>query len=142
MIITKYKLPIENGYIEFLSEQEAIDYKTSNGLDGTIVEVTETILSLKPVLHTAIEQKIQNAQDFGNKLIVEFGRENILLGYTVSNVKSVIEKCSIVLSMLQTGSLYTALDELNNMAPDDLLTSSRITEFGNKIRSYLGIPLV
>jgi hypothetical protein len=98
--------------------------------------------------HTSIDSvanisiAISNAIDFGKQLIIEFGIENILLGVTTTQIKVMLVQLEKVLSLLMSGALYTAIEELEIIIPDLVLTQQRINYYNNRIRTYVGLPLI
>jgi len=98
--------------------------------------------------HTAIDynaivyNSISNAMDFGRQIMIEFGTENVLLGATTEQIKNVVVKLTKIQTLLVGGALHTALEELDVVEPDVFLTQQRLDSFKNKIRAYLGMPLV
>lgn len=61
--MTKYKIQLSNTIIEFLTEQEAIDYKALNNLDAEIVsfDSNETI---RPYIPNVTNQQLRTALVF------------------------------------------------------------------------------
>ena len=89
----------------------------------------------------SISNAVGNAMDFGRSLIIAVATENLMLGITTAQLQAMMAKTQGIVLLLMTGSLYTALEAIDNLEPDDFLTQARITAFGNKIRAYLGLPL-
>lgn len=88
-----------------------------------------------------VKARILAAAAFGQDLIAEYATDNVLAGYTIPQIKVIIDKTAKVQAALRTGSLYVAIDELDAIEPDqDLVTVEKITQFRNKIQDYLGIP--
>lgn len=88
-----------------------------------------------------IKRKILEAIKFGEELMIEYATSNILAGLNVEQVKYIIHETKEVQQALSTGSLYVALEELNNLTLDEvMITESRVATFRNKIQVYLGIP--
>lgn len=93
-----------------------------------------------------ILEAVQKATQFGSRVIQEFTVENIILGITADDMTKTVRQNMIeVLSALQTGSLYDAIDEAKSIpAPSKdakYITDARLLSFINKIETYLEIPL-
>lgn len=108
----------------------------------------ESALSAAVTAHVAttsadvVAAAILRATEFGNDLIVEYATSNVLSGYTVEQVKDIIEKTAKVQVALKSGSLYVALDELDLVVTDEtVITADKILVFKNRIETYLGLPL-
>jgi len=108
----------------------------------------ETALSAVVTAHVAttvtdvVSAAIARAIVFGQGLILEYATSNILSGFTLEQIKDIMTRTSAVQQALNTGSLYVALDALDNVETDEtVITSIRILEFKNKIETYLGLPL-
>lgn len=91
-----------------------------------------------------LEYKIEDAMNFGNKLMVEFTTQNILMGITQDGKTSQVRKAlAEVIICLSTGSLYDAIAEVKAVPVEKrdskYLTAARLTAFINKIETYLGI---
>lgn len=83
--------------------------------------------------------KIGEAMEFGRSLIQRFAARNIARGITKAEVKTMIQNMHILTLMLLTGSLHTALEELEEMEPSDLVPRSEIDYFIDEIKGYLGV---
>jgi hypothetical protein len=132
--------------------QSGIDYRAcefTHGEDGTI-EVTEdstlktTIAQQDAVV--AAQAAVSKAISFGQQLITEFAAENIVLGITQDGQTGVVlDKMSSVMTALQSGSLYEAMNRAKAIPQSDYdnkyITYARIMSFVNKIEAYLGLPL-
>lgn len=87
---------------------------------------------------------IKAAIDFGSELLVEFSTENVVMGITQDGMtKQVRQAMSEVISALQTGSLYDAIDEIGNVPENakdgKYITDARLQEYRLKIEEYLGV---
>lgn len=87
-----------------------------------------------------LTDKVKGAITFGNSLIVDYAVQNIMAGKQTSEVKEILLRLTTLMSMLKSGSLYTALEELDHIQADSLITQATIDQFKGKIRSYLGMP--
>ena len=93
-----------------------------------------------------LKRKVESALGYGQGLIAEFIRENLVLGITQAGRTKVVRKAmNEVISCLQTGSLYDAIDELRLIPAEDkdptFITDVRILSYINKLETYLGITL-
>lgn len=111
--------------------------------------VIQDIESVQPPSVNANKQTqlvVSNAISFGNKLVVEFASENILMGITQDGMTKIVrQNMTEVISALQTGSLYDAINEARNIPIErkdaKYITNERLLQFINKIESYLNKPL-
>lgn len=87
-----------------------------------------------------LTDKVKSAIAFGNSLIVDYAVQNIIAGKQTSEVKEILDRLSTLMAMLKSGSLYTALEELDRVHADNLITQPTIDQFKGKIRTYLGMP--
>jgi len=95
----------------------------------------------------SIKRTVQGAIQFGQNLIIQFASENVLMGITqAGKTKLIADTLKDVSYYLNSGSLYEAdnaaslVQITEEMSP--FLTPARITTFRNKIRAYLGLPLL
>jgi hypothetical protein len=86
-----------------------------------------------------IATRITAAMDFGKKIMAEYGASNVYAGRTVAEVKTIATKLATLQSLLLSGSLYAALDEIDLITSDALVTDQVKAEFKAKIRKYLGV---
>jgi hypothetical protein len=94
----------------------------------------------------ATEKAVADAIIFGQKIITEFAAENVRLGITQDGQTGVVlDKMASVLTALQTGSLYEAIDRAQAIDPGQYdpkyVTAARLLTFINKIEAYLGLQL-
>lgn len=93
-----------------------------------------------------VQSAVSAAISFGQKLMSDFVTENVMLGITQAGKTKAVRQAFVeVMSALQTGSLYDAIDEAKLIpleAKDPVfVTDARILSFVNKIETYLQIPL-
>lgn len=79
------------------------------------------------------------AMDFGKQMMVEYAVENIMSGKTTDQIKQISAKLRDVQYLLSSGSLYAALDELQKVQTDLLVTESIKQKYILKLRTYLGV---
>ncbi len=93
-----------------------------------------------------IKKKISSAIVFGNGLLVRFAAENVSMGITASGkTADIVAYLSDLRNYVATGSLYAAVDELENIIANPLLeltygpflTVSRLTYYKGLIESFL-----
>jgi hypothetical protein len=102
-------------------------------------------LSSIATYQATVAYKIEDAMSFGNKIMIEFTTDNIMLGITADGMTGTVRKrLQEVIMCLLTGSLYDAIAEVKAipLAHKDAkyLTNARLTLFINKIEDYLQIP--
>lgn len=91
------------------------------------------------------ESILSNAMDFGKKLIVEFGAENMRMNITqLGKTNEVRIALNGVMSALLAGSLYDAITEVKKIPVEakdaTFVTDIRLLVFVNKIEDYLHTP--
>ena len=94
----------------------------------------------------AITAAVAAAQTFGQKLMIEFAAENVMLGITqAGKTGEVLDKMAPTMAAMSSGSLYEAMDRAKAIDPADydstFVTHDRLWSFINKIEAYLGLPL-
>lgn len=92
-----------------------------------------------PDMVTIVKNKILKAMDFGKNLMAEYGAKNILAGKSIADIKEITSRLATLQTLLTSGSLYCALDEMNNITADELISQETINEFKTKLQNYLGI---
>lgn len=90
----------------------------------------------------AIRAAVTNAISFGQKLLVDFASENVEMGITQDNMtKTVRQAMSEVASAIQSGSLYDAIDEIDEIPAEakdgKYITDERLAVYKQKILDYL-----
>lgn len=89
-----------------------------------------------------VQQRITSAQDFGASLITEIAAENVLLGITTQQVTQLLAQNAVLIAALQTGSLYTAIQLIQQLPPDNLfITPDRVSRYVSMLQTYLGVAL-
>lgn len=94
---------------------------------------------------SSVEFAIYNARIFGSNLIEKFSAENVMLGITqLGKTADVRKALADVISCLDTGSLYDAMDQVRAI-PDAskdavFITNARMLGFINCIEDYLSLP--
>lgn len=121
------------------------DSNLINDYWNTITEETFEI-----TIQEIVSGKIENAQVFGNQLLNEFATDNVLMGITQAgqtiHVTDYLHKLS---HYILTGSLYAAIQQINNIIADTsetkenlspFVTNERMVEYKHKIQDFLEIP--
>jgi hypothetical protein len=108
----------------------------------------ESALSAVVTAHVAVTTEdvvsaaIARAVVFGQGLILEYATSNVIAAFSLEQIKDIMTRTAAVQQALNTGSLYVAMDALDNIETDEtLITPTRVLEFKNKIETYLGLPL-
>lgn len=83
--------------------------------------------------------RIKAAMTFGINLMAEYGAQNVVSGKSVADIIALSTKLAKLQSLLQSGSLYAALQEIEELETDSLLTQVTKDQFKVKIRKYLGL---
>lgn len=113
--MTKYRVNLENGFVEFGTSQEAIDYISLNQLNTTHEEITES-LELSPLL--TLEQKSAEYINFGVSLYEKIKQKvwalntynkSIGLNLTTQEMLSLLSTSDTLEKSMKTGSFDTAI---------------------------------
>jgi hypothetical protein len=86
-----------------------------------------------------IKAAILGAMKFGQDLMADYGVKNVLRNYNTAQTRQISADLTIIQTLLLSGSLYSALEEILAFAPTNLILEEDIAEFATKIRNYLGI---
>lgn len=120
-----------------MTEEELANHKEQYKAQYDIYEQSELIKQ-------QVDNKIRQALDFGQKLIIEYAAENVLLGITQQQkTREVLLYLQNLLLFLQTGSLYEAIKEIDNLLqniPSNLypfVTEQRLQQCKQKILNFL-----
>ena len=107
---------------------------------GELLDVESKINNHSPVdMEAYVQGKILAAMDFGKDIMSQYGARNVLSGKTVAEVRTISDKLNNLQTLLLSGSLHVALDEIANTVPDALVTQADLDEFTLKIQDYLGL---
>lgn len=108
------------------------------------LEIYNTPTAEEQVLY--LSNILKDARDFGNALIAQFAMENVAQGITqAGKTRAVADYCYKIQYYLSTGSLYAAMEELQERVsdcPEELapyVTPARLTSYLNKLKTYLHI---
>lgn len=85
------------------------------------------------------KQRVLAAVQFGQQFIIEIATENIVSRFTVDQISRMLSKYGHIMTMLQSGSLYTALTAMEAIEPDDLVSLERKNRYIKKIKDFLGL---
>jgi hypothetical protein len=113
----------------------------------------KTMLDNIVVEHTPLDMDehvtniILNARQFGSDLILQFAKDNILMGITQTGKTATIAMYLHKLEhFLTTGSLYAAIGEIDNILADEdrqhlepFVTNERLQAYKDEILQYLGL---
>jgi len=102
-----------------------------------ILDVTVDVHTNGPDSEAYVSAKISKAKEFGENTITEFGARNIILGLSTGQIRQVMNKLSDVTIALSTGSLNVAIDAIDSVQPDAVLTTELIAQYRAKIVSFL-----
>ena len=105
------------------------------------------LISIAGIWHavTNVEYAIADACAFGQRLLIKFAAENVLLGITqVGKTAAVRGALSAVIQCLQTGSLYDAVAQVRAVPAESkdatFVTDARLLAFINSCEDYLSLP--
>jgi len=94
-------------------------------------------------LQKHISLVLSDSKEFGEDLINEFIKENILMGITASGQTNAVRKAlQETWQAIQTGSLHDAIYEAEQVTrTSPFLTEARLRAFINQIEAYLDMPI-
>jgi len=106
------------------------------------------LISIAGIWHgvTPVEYAVAAAVSFGQRLLIKFAAENVLLGITQRGMTSSVRHIlADVVQCLQTGSLYDAMDQIRSIPSGSkdpvIITDARLLVCINLIESYIGMNL-
>lgn len=104
------------------------------------------LISIAGIWHavTRVEYAIADACSFGQRLLIKFAADNVLLGITQAGKTAAVRMAlSSVIQCLQTGSLYDAIAQVRAVPPElkdsTFITDARLLAFINSCEDYLGL---
>lgn len=104
-------------------------------MQGLTEQTEASKISDRETLESARES-VRKAINFGMELIAEFSALNSLNNLSVEDTASLVQQLIPIQMLLLSGSLYTALNAIENYPPDSIVTADIIAEFSGKIRTY------
>jgi len=128
------------------SQSQTIEIISSTEIYGGELAILNAVVPANTPVQKLVERSINSAIIFGQRLVVEFAAENVLLGITQANKTNSVRKATAeVVGALATGSLYDAIAECRDVPVESydstFVTAARLLLFVNKIEDYLGMPL-
>ena len=135
-----------NLIITFFNEPSQADLDFINDYWNSLTEVGESTPTSFEQLEL-VKTAVFNAIVFGQKLIVQFSAENVMLGITqAGKTKDVSVYLSELQILLNSGSLYAAIDEIDLLVAqgipvelDPFITEIRLLEYKEVLQEYLGL---
>lgn len=120
---------VVNTPVQLTNTQQA----TLNAVVAAHVATTDVV--------AAVAARILAARNFGVHVIARYGAQNVLAGYSIDTIQEIMIKTAKVQAALNTGSLYVAIQEINNIEPDGvIITTEKLKAVRNEIEDYLQIP--
>lgn len=89
-----------------------------------------------------VSSAIQNAQQFGEQLMVQYATQNVLQGITQAGKTQAVANYLVNVSYyLDSGSLYAAINEINTLIADTSSTKTGLSPFitNNILYTYLNL---
>lgn len=123
-----------NGNILTINTSRDLSEEEFSALYKTISEHTPI-----DIVDERLKNRISSAIAFGQSLIIEVAIENIKLNLTPQQIILILTRFAGIKQMLETGSLYTALETMEKIKPDAIMTQERIDKYKNKLKKYLGV---
>lgn len=148
--ITTFHQAILNIVPEFLGfnvEDSQVTAEFSIEVTQALIDTVEAIVPPQESQVEIVQGIITNAMIFGQKLMVEFAAENVMMGITqAGKTKAIADYLANVIRYIQTGSLYEVINEINALelagVPvelDPYISTARLDEFKAKVEAYLGV---
>jgi hypothetical protein len=129
-------LTIAIDHIDTLGETVAL--YTLTELDENQQQVLENVVAahIETTQADVIIDKIMRVQDFGRRMMAEYGAFNVLSGMNTAQVLQVASKLQTLQLLLMSGSLYAALTELDAIETDALITQQVKDAFKQKLLDF------
>lgn len=127
-------------------EQNVIIYFHQDLTEDEVNTLNSIVGSHQPIMiQEIVENSITNAIKFGEKLLVTYAAENVMLGITQDGMTGVvIDRLGGVITCLQSGSLYDVIVRIKAIPQENYdskyITAIRLLSFVNKVEDYLGLP--
>lgn len=132
----KYRVSTPGGHVDFVSLSTAQAYATE--VNSFVAEVASPTSTQNA--EALIRSRIRAARLFGETLMEDYGVRNVMSGKTTEQIRHIINKMAPMQLMLLSGSLYTALAQLDLVVPDTIVTQDDINYFRKRLKDYLGMP--
>lgn len=132
----KYRVATSGGHVDFTSLTQAHTFATE--VNSFVTEVPD--MTSTQQTEALVRSRIRAAKQFGDSLVEEYGVRNVMGGKTTEQIRHIINKLAPMQLMLMSGSLYTALAQLDLVVPDAIVTQDDINYFRKRIKDYLGMP--
>lgn len=141
----KYRLTLEDGYVEFDSSEAAEIYAAALEIVEPEIEEIEVIIP-GPSEDEQIIMDVIAGQTFGLALIAAIRAENIGLGLTdVATSITIRSRMTPIGAALAAGALEDAIYLAKNFNPANkdatYITDARLLSIVNRIETYLELPL-
>lgn len=125
--------------------KEAVTQEDADAVTTYWDGVTE--ITFSPSLREMISARLNEATVFGQTMILDFAVENVEMGITqAQKTKAVSDYCRGIQRYLQTGSLYAAVEAIQEMitagVPAELapfVTEARLITYRDRLNAYLGL---
>lgn len=127
--------------------EQIVQVETEEPVSAEEQIILEALIPQHPILLARMDlfRRVNTARELGSAIISEFATENIMLGITQAGKTTEVRRATAdIMSALQTGSLYDAMEEIKRVSELDkdptFLTDARLLTFLNKIEDYLELP--
>lgn len=113
----------------------------SNTLTGSQVATLDGVVAAHADDPTLLvyEKAVDDAIEFGEDLIKEYGLKNIMRGYTATQIVTVANDLSLITNLLRSGAIETAKSQILAFVPTAEVVQADKDEFLTKIDAYLGV---
>ena len=125
-----------------------------NGTDSSVITemlALYTYVPPAPNPTTLVSNAMTQGMQFGQSLVVQYAAQNVLAGITQAGQTIAVATYLQPLGyLLNSGSLYGAITEINNLIADTSTTKTNLAPFVtnnilysylNQIQAWLGLPL-
>ena len=114
--------------------------------DGIVSTSPEAVAYAQAATKLVVSTKVSAAIAFGNKMIIDFATENLLMGIDTDNqTDHVLDLMAPTMAALQSGSLNSAVRRLKSVPvasyDSKYITANRLLQNVNKIEKFMGLPL-
>lgn len=96
-------------------------------------------IDIKKLIDQKLQSRMESAIAFGKQLMIDYAKRNILAGKTTQQIMDIMIKMQFIKNLLDSGSLYTALDAIRLVPIDDITPQEDMDWAINKLKNYLQI---
>jgi hypothetical protein len=142
---TYFKSTLSSSYDGLLATPDDLtvifkaDYSDDDNTAVTSYWSSISAATFQPSTSQIIQDKIFANQQFGQRLVLQIETDNVMAGLTIAQISGQLQDYALLLSMLNSGSIPTALAQAQTLQPLDGMTQTRINGYIAQIKTYLGV---